>query len=174
MLDVSLLQQRVSDYCRARGLRIARVVREETGVLPLPFAAPGPEPRRSPFMIGYGGGWFHPLTGYSLPVAVRVASAIAQDPTPASAARALRALWRDHARQARFCGRLARLMFQALPPEHRWELLARFYRLPADTIARFYALRMTVRDRARLIAGRPPRALSLWAALLSTRSQEVS
>jgi lycopene beta-cyclase len=173
-LDPEPLRQRLSDYCRARGLRIARVLREEAGVLPLPFEVQGEAPSGSPFVIGYRGGWFHPLTGYSLPVAVRVAAAIAAEPEVAAVTAALRSLWDDHVHQARFCGWLARVMFQALPPDNRWELLARFYRLPPDTIARFYALRMTLGDRVRLIAGRPPRAFSLWSALLSTRSQEVS
>ncbi len=172
-LDLDLRRQQVFDYCAARGLRIARVVREEAGVLPLPFGG-GRAPQSSPFVIGYRGGWFHPLTGYSLPVAVRVASAIAGAANPAAVRGALRALWRGHARQARYCGLLARLMFTAIAPARRWELLARFYRAPSETIARFYALRMSVSDRLRLIAGWPPRALSLRAALFSSPSQEVS
>ena len=48
-------------------------------------------------------------------------------------------------------------------------MLERFYReMPEDTIRRFYALDMTVGDRARLLLGRPPRGFSLrlaWAHL---------
>ncbi len=164
-LDRPLLRERLAAYCAARGLRVARVLREETGVLPLPFSLVGRAPSRSPFAIGYRGGWFHPLTGYSAPIAVRVASAVAAAPDAPAVAGGLRALWRRHAGQARFCGLLARLMFTAVSPDRRWELLARFYRLPADTIARFYAMEMTMRDRLRLVAGRPPRAFSLRAAL---------
>ncbi|HVT08090.1 MAG TPA: lycopene beta-cyclase CrtY [Polyangia bacterium] len=164
-LDVALLRERLAAYCAARGLRVARVVREEAGVLPLPFSALGSAPSASPFTIGYRGGWFHPLTGYSLPVAVRVAAAIAAAGDAGAVAAALRALWRRHVSQARFCGLLTRLMFTAVAADRRWELLARFYRLPADTIARFYAMDMTMRDRVRVVAGRPPRALSVRAAL---------
>jgi lycopene beta-cyclase len=166
-LDVASLRQRLGAFCASRGLRIRRVLREETGVLPLPFSPPGAKPRRSPFAIGARGGWFHPLTGYSVPNAVRVASAIAAAGDPASVGPALRALWRGQRGQARFFGWLSRLMFTATPPERRWELLARFYRLPAGTIERFYAMQTTLRDRLRLIAGRPPRAMSLRAALSS-------
>ncbi|MFL5305658.1 MAG: lycopene beta-cyclase CrtY [Polyangia bacterium] len=164
-LDRALLRERLATYCAARGLRVARVTREEAGVLPLPFSVLGSAPSASPFTIGYRGGWFHPLTGYSVPVAVRVASAVAAASDAAGLASGLRALWRRHVGQARFCGLLTRLMFTAVSAERRWELLARFYRLPADTIARFYAMEMTMRDRVRLVAGRPPRALSVRAAL---------
>jgi hypothetical protein len=40
--------------------------------------------------------------------------------------------------------------------------------MPGDTIRRFYALDMTVKDRARLLLGRPPRGFSFrlaWAHL---------
>jgi lycopene beta-cyclase len=70
----------------------------------------------------------------------------------------LRRTWSGHARQARFCQWLARALFTAVAPERRWRLLARFYRLPAPTIARFYALRMTWPDRLSLLAGRSPSA----------------
>ncbi|HVV15730.1 MAG TPA: lycopene beta-cyclase CrtY [Polyangia bacterium] len=164
-LDRALLRERVAAYCAARRLRVGRVTREEAGVLPLPFSLFGSAPSGSPFAIGYRGGWFHPLTGYSVPVAVRVASAVAAAGDAAAVARGLRALWRRQAGQARFCGLLTRLLFTAVSAERRWELLARFYRLPADTIARFYAMDMTMRDRVRLVAGRPPRGLSVRAAL---------
>ncbi len=162
--EASRLRERLAAYAAARGLRIRRVLREESGVLPLPFRAAGAAPARSPFAIGYRGGWFHPLTGYSVPLAVRVASAIADAPDAPSVARALGGLRRAHVGQARFCGWLSRLMFRAVAPERRWELLARFYRMPAESIARFYALQMTMRDRLRLLAGSPPRALSMRAA----------
>ena len=62
------------------------------------------------------------------------------------------------------------MMFTAVAPERRWRLLARFYRLPAPTIERFYALRMTLTDRVRLLAGWPPR----WPWTRSATSTSVS
>ena len=38
------------------------------------------------------------------------------------------------------------------------------YRLPEATIRRFYALELTLGDRARLLVGRPPAGLSLKTA----------
>ena len=62
-----------------------------------------------------------------------------------------------HRRQVRFACRLNRLLFRATRPRSGGGVLERFYRLPDDTIARFYALDTTVSDRLRILCGRPPR-----------------
>ena len=62
-------------------------------------------------------------------------------------------------------------MFEAMPPEARWTALARFYRLPETTIARFYASRSTLWDRARVLIGRPPAGIS-WKLLLGARWEQ--
>jgi lycopene beta-cyclase len=164
-LDRATVRERILADLRARGHRTVRVLREESGVLPLPWSAPATPPCASPFAIGYRGGWFHPVTGYSLPVATAVALAIAEATGPDDVAIRLGRLWRRHASQARFCHLLNRLMFRAVPPDQRWRLLARFYRLPAATIERFYALRLTLADRWRLLLGAPPEGFSLRTAL---------
>jgi lycopene beta-cyclase len=134
------------------------------GVLPLPLsaetaaAAPaGP----SAVAIGYRGGFFHPVTGYSLPLAARVATAIARAGAPLQVAPAVAAIARGLRGQQRFERLLNRLLFQAMPAGARWHALDRFYRLPDDTIARFYASRNTFWDRLRVLAGRPPQGVSV-------------
>ena len=172
-LDRTALRERIFGYVHARGQRVARVVREEAGVLPLPFDRPAAPPAGSPLSVGYRGGWYHPLTGYSFPIAVRLALAIARADSPDQVAAAMNKAWTAQERQARYCRWLTRMMFSAVAPAERWRLLARFYRLPAPTIQRFYALRLTLGDRVRLIAGRPPRWLSLtktWRRPWSRRS----
>lgn len=134
-----------------------RVIREESGVLPMPWQ---PEPRRNgpgPLVGGYAGGWFHPATGYSFPVALRFALAVASVP-PEGAARAAAEL----ARRLRFRWRFARflnlLLFRLVPPDSRWQVFARLYRtLPPGVLARFYALDFSAADAARMVVGRPPR-----------------
>lgn len=167
-LDKAALRARVHDYARERGWEVARIVREETGVLPLPWRGGLPEPVASPLAAGYAGGWFHPTTGYSLPVAVRLAELLAGLPPEQAFGRALLALARGHRRQARFARLLNWLLFCAYPPGERWHILERFYRMPEATIERFYALQTTAADRARLLVGRPPRGFSVrfaWAHL---------
>jgi lycopene beta-cyclase len=159
-LDRERLRARVRDYLARRGLQVAAVVREESGVLPMPWADPGPALDR-PLAVGYRGGWFHPATGYSFPVAVRLAERFAAAaPAPPSAG-ALADLRRRHRAQARFARGLNWLLFRAVEPAQRWRVFARFYRLPEPTIRRFYALDTTPLDRARVLAGRPPRGL-VW------------
>ena len=165
-LDHDALRARVLQYAGAHGFEVARVLREETGILPMPWGGPLPRPSASPLAAGYRGGWFHPATGYSLPVAARLAERVASVPPGAALGRALQDLARRHRGQVRYARLLNWLLFCAYPPAERWHVLERFYRLPEPTIERFYALRMTTADRARLLLGRPPRGFSVrlaWA-----------
>jgi lycopene beta-cyclase len=168
-LERETLRERALAYAREKGLSPFSVVREEEGVLPLPWAGPLPRAEGSPLVAGYAGGFFHPVTGYSFPVAVRLASLLASLPPEAALGPGLHAFARRHRAQARFAHVLNWLMFQAYPPSSRWHVLERFYReMPEDTIRRFYALDMTLGDRARLLLGRPPRGFSFrlaWAHL---------
>jgi lycopene beta-cyclase len=163
-LDEAALRQRIAAYTAARGWSIARVVREERGVLPMPWQG-GPSPRAGwPLAAGYRGGFFHPATGYSFPVAARLAAALAGDPRAGGGA-AVAALCADLEGPQRFARALNRLAFRWFDPAERWRVFERFYRLPAATIARFYALEPTALDRARILVGRPPRGFSLRARL---------
>ena len=105
------------------------------------------------------------MTGYSLPLAVRVARALANAPSATGMARGLAVLARRLAPQRRFGCLLNRLLFRAMRPAERWTALDRFYRLPEATIARFYGSRSTTMDRMRLLLGRPPAGVS-WRRLL--------
>lgn len=158
-LDREALRARVLGYAAEHGMDVAEVVREEVGVLPLP--ARMKEPRsEAPLRAGYQGGWFHPTTGYSFPVAARLAALVARTPE-AELGRALEECARSHAVQTRFCTFLNRLLFGGFEDGDRRNVFERFYRLPEPTIARFYALRMTALDRGRVLCGRPPRGISL-------------
>jgi len=160
-LDGETLRARVHTYARERGWEPFVVAREESGVLPLPWRGSLPRPS-PPLRAGYAGGFFHPVTGYSLPVAARLAELVASLPPERLFGPELAAFARRHARQARFGRILNWLMFRAYPPAKRWHILERFYReMPEATIRRFYALDTTRGDRARLLLGRPPRGFSL-------------
>jgi len=167
-LDAALLEEQIREYAARHGFRIARVVRREKGVLPLPTAAPEltkVEAQNGPFVAGYQGRWFHPVTGYSFPLAVRVARAIAGTRIDALRARVWPALVREQRAQLRYCLLLNRLFFEAFAPEKRHHVIERFYRLPVPTVRRFYAMTLTRGDRARILCGRPPRGFSLARAL---------
>ena len=163
-LDRAALADAVTAYAAAHGWT-GRVVRTEHGCLPMPWAGDVVAPTPGLIVGGYQGGWFHPVTGYSLPIALRVAQAVAdalaaeRDP-----AAALAPLVTAHRAQLGLAFRLTKMMFRWFAPPQRWGVLAHFYRLPEPTIRRFYALALTRGDRARLFVGRPPRGLS-WRAV---------
>ncbi len=163
-LDVGVLRERITAYIAARGWTVARVEREEVGVLPLPWSGDAPT-SVSPLVAGYGGGWFHPVTGYSFPIASRLAELIATtEPDRLFGAR-LDGQARAHGRQVRFAHRLNRMLFHWFASPDRYRVLERFYRLSEGTIRRFYALELTAMDRARILFGRPPRGLSVRGML---------
>ena len=155
-LDVPAVRHRVRDYLREHGHAKCVVVREETGVLPIPWHRVGEGDRNDDGVQrgGYAGGWFHPATGYSFPAAAALAETLVADGD-------LAALRRRHRTQTRFARLLNWLLFRASPPPRRWEVLSRFYGLPEGLIARFYALDTTRRDRLWTFLGRPPRGVSV-------------
>jgi lycopene beta-cyclase len=173
-LEAETLRAHIIEYAALRGLGATAIAREERGVLPLPTRMPPPGSARSPFLAGFAGGWFHPTTGYSFPVAARLAELFAlhePEDLPAAWAR----IQHEHAKQARFCAFLNRLLYGYFAPEDRWNVLERFYRLPAPTIRRFYALNTSSLDRARILCGRPPAGMSLrYATANADRRQGVT
>jgi lycopene beta-cyclase len=163
-LDAPATRAGVLDYA-ARFGAVARILREETGVLPMPWTQTSSAPERSPLLAGYRGGWFHPGTGYSLPAATRLASHVAERLPGDVFGRDLERLHRAHRSQARYAEHLNRLLFHFFEPGDMRNVFERFYALPEGLIHRFYALSMTWLDRARIVGGRPPRGFSLSAAL---------
>jgi lycopene beta-cyclase len=166
-LDLERLRANLLSYAEQKGFEVDCVVREEVGVLPLPTrvrhsANPAPD---GPLVAGYQGTWFHPVTGYSFPVAARVARAVALSDPAALRERVWPVLLREQRSQLRFCLLLNRLFFGAFAPEERRNVIERFYRLPPESVRRFYAMTLSHGDRARILCGRPPRGFSLARAL---------
>jgi len=164
-LDRDRLRARIHAYCEARGLEIRRVLREEHGVLPMPWRSTGPMRLDPPLVAGFQGGWFHPATGYSVPVALRLALHVAAHAPEDALGEAYRALAREQERQAHFAHLLNELLFTATLPERRRGVFEHFYALPDDVILRFYGLTLSRGDRARLFLRRPPRGVSFAKAM---------
>lgn len=173
------LRANIAAYVAARGWRVRDMLREEQGSLPIVLAGDfdrfWDELRGQP-SVGLRAGLFHPTTGYSLPHAVRLAERIAT--LPDLSAPKLFAAIREQARQAwdeqRFFRMLNRMLFLAGSPDHRWRVMQRFYRLPASLIARFYAGRPTLGDKARLLTGKPPvPVLEAFSAVRKTQPHQI-
>lgn len=152
---------RIKDYIRDN-LRVSEyeVVRREKGVLPITLAVD--ETSSIGSAIGIRGGFYHAVTGYSLPEALKLADDIVDD---------LEIFGRDglgyvegfiphyrkgHFESERFFRLLNRMLFRAAEPEDRYKVLQRFYGLNKDLIARFYAGQLTKADKLRILSGKPP------------------
>lgn len=151
----------IEAYLTDRGHSIANRGRTETGILPMPWSPasavrPVPNSLRGGAIVhgGYQGGWFHPGTGYSLPVAARFAEAVAS-----GQAHTLHRIRSRTLAQQRRARALNRVLFQHYEPEDRWRLIQRFYQRPTSVIERFYALRLSWADLARIVIGPIPQKL---------------
>lgn len=163
---------KVQSYLALLGCNDYRIIREESGVLPMPTGGSLPGDELPKFAGGYRGGWFHAATGYSFPMAVAVAELVAQTPVAALPA-ALQQLSTEHAGRARFARFLNRLLFDLVKPHTRYQIFRRFYRvLDEPRISRFYSHRFTRRDAFRIVVGIPPmglRPLNFFRSLAASR-----
>jgi lycopene beta-cyclase len=160
-IEPDRLRANIAAYAQARGWRIVETLREEQGSLPIVLAGDfdgfwsdaGGQP-----VSGLRAGLFHPTTGYSLPHAVRLAERIARldDMSAPALFAAIRAEARDQWRGQGFFRLLNRMLFLAGSADNRWRVMQRFYRLPHGLIGRFYAGRLTLGDKARILTGKPP------------------
>lgn len=159
-LDRTDVRARVEAAARDAGIA-GSVVREESGVLPIVIDGK-PErfwPRSEVARLGLRAGLFHPTTGYSFGLALKAAVDLAELPLPCGPAQLAdwtRNLFMRNWRGTGFYRTLNQLMFRAGAPGERFRVLEHFYRLDAALIARFYAGRLTSRDKLKILSGKPP------------------
>jgi lycopene beta-cyclase len=181
-LNRERISRSITAYAERAGWEIESIERTEEGHLPLPlYALEYDRPNGaavefngedfvdlSPVSISSGVGWFHSATSRSLPDAVRIAEFICGLPQlrtgPARAElRDYRKQWVD---QQKFYRLLNRLMFRAVEPSRRYQVLERFYGLREDLIERFFAGTSTRADRPKILGAkplvRPGRATKNW------------
>ncbi|MEM9086871.1 MAG: lycopene beta-cyclase CrtY [Pseudomonadota bacterium] len=162
-LDRAMLSGRIDQYARDKGWKDGVPVGHETGVLPVltggDFDAYQNEVRiPGVAAMGARGGFIHPLTSYTMPIAMGNALALADDADlPAAQMAALfETRARRHWRDTGYYRLLTRFLFFAADPDRRFVILQRFYGLRQGLIERFYAARSPLRDRARVLWGKPP------------------
>ena len=162
VLDAPELRERIAVYCAEKGWR-TETLHEETGVLPVitggdfsayraSLASPGVA------LAGARGGFVHPLTSYTLPIAAEnalaIAGACAED--LASLPDFVEERARAHWKRTAYYRLLGKMLFEAARPAERYRVFERFYRLPEPLISRFYAARSTPLDKLRILTGKPP------------------
>ncbi len=145
-LDVPLLRRRISEYLTERGLKVKQVLREEVAALPIPLG--GEPPRFDMPTSGVASGLFHATTGYSLPMAVDLADALAarEDLSAGSLTPWLQARAERHWATQAFFRLLNRMLFRGAKPEERVKVFESFYQHDEGLIARFYAGTLTPFD----------------------------
>ena len=174
-LDIPTVRARITEYAAAQGWQIEAVEHEETGVLPVVKAGdfarfwPGSD---TVARAGVRAGLFHPTTGYSLPMAVDFALALA-DAAPMDGM-ALGTWARNraaqHWRSGGYYRMLDTMLFDAAPPEERYRIFERFYQLPEPLIMRFYAGRSSFADKIRILCGKPPVRIRAAIRAIITRN----
>jgi len=155
------LASEIDEYAGAKGWRIVETLRTERGVLPILMAAdfarfwPAGDPVAR---AGLRAGLFHPTTGYSLPQAMALADAISAH-WPMDG-RALAAFTRNFSEQfwanTGFFRLLNRMLFRAGRPEERYRVMQRFYTLSEPLITNFYAIKLKLHQKSRILVGKPP------------------
>ncbi len=162
VLDRSALSRRLDEYHAEHGWD-GEIIGRETGILPVidggDFAAFQAENRiEGVGAAGAKGGFVHPLTSYTVPFAIETALAIAEDAelSGEQMAALLETRARRHWKKTKFYRRLGAMLFGAAKAEERYRVFERFYRLNAYLIERFYAGNSGLRDKARVLIGKPP------------------
>ncbi|EAQ27972.1 hypothetical protein NAP1_10273 [Erythrobacter sp. NAP1] len=163
MLDRSALSGRIDQYASKHGWQDGAIVGHEAGVLPVltggDFSAYQDTIRIPGVAVaGARGGFTHPLTSYTMCVAVENALAVADnaDLSGEQLAALFEVRARRHWRKTGYYRLLARFLFFAARPERRVKVFQRFYRLREGLIERFYAARSNPFDKVRVLWGEPP------------------
>lgn len=163
-IDLESMTQDIRSYCLNKGWQIESILEQEASSLAIPLY-PQSASTSATLRLGIAGGFFHPVTSYSLPDAVRLADRISHLPTLTSenVETELRAYTHERRFRNGFYYLLNRMMFLAAPDESRFKVFEHFYRLSESLIERFYAGETTFLDQVRILSGKPP--VPLWPAL---------
>jgi lycopene beta-cyclase len=166
-------EKNIRAYIEAQGWRIEEVERREHGVLPIPLfkealiRSPGVA---EPPALGARGGFVHPVTGYSLPRALRAIEALVERGGPWSVSHVTEYLLHLHEKETQddsFFLLLNRMLFRAPRPERRWRVLRRFYGFEQGVIERFYRGLLRGGDRFKILFAKAP-GVPLFRAVFCT------
>ncbi|QJB68700.1 lycopene beta-cyclase CrtY [Parasphingorhabdus halotolerans] len=161
-LDQDALHQRIASYAADQEWKITEITRSEHGCLPVlyggDFDAFWNNVNSANAKVGARAALVHPVTSYSLPMAVRTAIKIAEMPIIAQKKLddMLYEYSASHWQTGKFYRMLCAMMFKAAKPDKRYLTLEHTYRKDQALIERFYAGKTTMLDQAALLSGKPP------------------
>lgn len=158
VLKVERIEQEVLHYLEQKKWHIKKVESKSHGMLPLMMNRPRGQKNKDFPKIGAASGFFHPITGYTVPTLLRQIDAITEKSnlTMPSIMRALAQVEEDSKTRLRYYWLMNRLMFKAATPTERYRILSHFYKMPEPLIQRFYAGNTNLFDQLRMLAGKPP------------------
>ncbi|MGE5085078.1 MAG: lycopene beta-cyclase CrtY [Bacillota bacterium] len=168
-IDSQRIGQEIEKYIAAQGWELQSIDRRESGSLPLPFFK-SERSAQAGLALGACSQIFHPVTGYTFPMAVARVNLIARLPV-SEWKRVLREQERRMRPKESFLLFLNRMLFLAAEPASRYKVLQRFYRLPVDVIQRFYQGDLKATDWLRILLGKPPVPVGKALAQLFARSR---
>ncbi len=161
-LDKNACRQRIAEYTAQQDWDIANITGEEFGQLPVVYGGDFDQFWHDNdglgARIGARAALAHPVTSYSLPMAVRTAITICGMPriTPNILNSKLEEMSLSNWNKGNFYRMLCAMMFKAAKPEKRYLTLEHTYSKDQKLIERFYAGKTTLLDKAALLSGRPP------------------
>lgn len=179
-LDEDLLSRRIDQYAADMGFSDGIEIGREKGILPVITGGNFKAYRASieipgVAMAGARGGFSHPLTSYTMPIAVENALAIASHAHLSGPllAHFVRGRANEHWRKTAIYRALGRMLFKATEPERRVNIFQRFYQLPEELIERFYACHTTLPDQVRILSGKPPVSIPRAIRALASKGKPL-
>ena len=179
-LDEDLLSRRIDQYAADMGFADGIEIGREKGILPVITGGNFDAYRASidipgVAMAGARGGFSHPLTSYTMPIAVENALAIAEHAHLSGLLLAdfVRGRANGHWRKTSIYRALGRMLFKAAEPERRVDIFQRFYQLPESLIERFYACHTTIPDQVRILSGKPPVSIPRAIRALASKGKPL-
>lgn len=166
--DQDKYNKRIDKYIEANDWTEHKVIRVEKGILPITLAVDSKLIGKrglkynEPIKIGMRGNFYHPVTGYSFPDSVRLASKISKTINSSDKNKRLNLDLEIRKyklllyRRDRYFRLLNRLLFKASLPSKRHLVLQRFYTLSESLIKRFYEGNLHKKDKLRILIGKPP------------------
>ena len=162
-LNEPVIEQGILNYCKAMGIEVAEVIGHERGSLPLPLTAATQPSTTSVGIakIGAAAGNFNAATGYSVVESIRFANWLgAKSRFDGQLTAEIKKYNRDVWSRNQYARKLNSMLFVASAPQNRIAIMSRFYRHSPGLIQRFYSGQLTGTDKLRILAIRPPVALT--------------
>jgi len=179
ILKEERIEKEILAYAERQGWEIKEIARHQHGTLPLHLQmSPSPEEKTaagnplSPPSLGDEARFVHPVTGHSGAASLRMIQDILDrsNLTMASLRKCIRERLEKESSNYHYLSLMNRLLFLATKNENRYKIFEKFYQYPEPLIDRFYAGKLTLMDRARIVMTKPPTSMQSTIDALRMKS----